>query len=513
MKFCSECGSKLPDGAKFCGECGTRVNGGSAKDNDQFEDVNGEEDEEDTADLIDEEQSEKIKDLMESLKEDADCDRIHIVGEDGFDELVASFAEVFKMRSGIDDVIETFPMVSIALIDNSKTGHGKRGTLITRMGLFIIDKDIPNIEDGREDDGCVPWQLFAKFAKPFDDENYCLLNVDEFNASDEVEDSVKEDLEYSDKKFFLRFSRTGLTAAQIDELISSLKEVVECDAESDDEDEENVVDEPPTFEDEDGAVSVGDDEEDDEEEDDDEEDEVEELPTFEDDEDVGEEEDESEDASSESADDDDNGEKQSQAYENGSDVESLVLQEVLDELGEFCDTQIKEAFAQGTNAIKAFNDVEKLSGESFAKKLSAMEGAAGTDLGDVKIVISDGDTTYPVLAHVIARRKFGVLSRKTITGLFFVWHQDISNSSAAVTVGKFREFLKSKAICDVSANIDWIVPITVGLDIDAMRSNISRNMPKFMPYCEGKYYLRYNLKSIVFDKANMSLILNVEHKS
>ena len=29
MKFCSECGGKLPEGAKFCGECGTKVYGGA----------------------------------------------------------------------------------------------------------------------------------------------------------------------------------------------------------------------------------------------------------------------------------------------------------------------------------------------------------------------------------------------------------------------------------------------------------------------------------------------------
>ena len=32
MKFCIECGSKLPEGAKFCGECGTRVGGDNSKD-------------------------------------------------------------------------------------------------------------------------------------------------------------------------------------------------------------------------------------------------------------------------------------------------------------------------------------------------------------------------------------------------------------------------------------------------------------------------------------------------
>ena len=112
------------------------------------------------------------------------------------------------------------------------------------------------------------------------------------NKADEIEDSVKEDSEYSDTEFFLRFSRTGLTAEQIDELISALKKAVECDAESDDADEEDEAEELPTFEDEDGAVSVGEDEEDDDEddeedddedEDEDDEEEVEEPPTFEDD--------------------------------------------------------------------------------------------------------------------------------------------------------------------------------------------------------------------------------------
>ena len=36
MKFCSECGSKLPEGAKFCGECGTKVNGGSVSKGDDL---------------------------------------------------------------------------------------------------------------------------------------------------------------------------------------------------------------------------------------------------------------------------------------------------------------------------------------------------------------------------------------------------------------------------------------------------------------------------------------------
>ena len=273
MKFCTECGKKLSVGAKFCGECGTRVGGDSEKQalreilTEEYADI-----------LLDDDQSEKVKDVFESFKEDTDCDRIHVVGEDDFDELVSNFAEVFKARSGVENVVETFPAGSIALIDNSKTGHGKRGTLITRMGLFIIDKDYPSIEDcgGEKDGRFVSWWLFAKFAKPFDDESYRLTDENEFNASDEDEGSVEEDEdedsfeedsdedsfeedEESAAEFFLRFSRTGLTADQIDELVSALKDAVGCDDELDDEDEEDddeddyeeEVEEPPTFEEDD----------------------------------------------------------------------------------------------------------------------------------------------------------------------------------------------------------------------------------------------------------------------
>ena len=235
MKFCTECGNKLSDGAKFCDQCGTKVCGGEGKEV-KNEIVKMES----IARLLDDDQTEKIKDAVESLKEDTDCERIHIVGEDDFDELVSNFAKVIKARGGEDSVAEGLPGLAIALIDNSKTGQGKRGTLLTKMGLFVIDKDVPNYEDGDDDDGGVPWALFAKFGKPLDDENYSLMNVEDFNESDEVDDLVKENIKYSDVEFLLRFSRTGLTAAQIDELVTALKDAVKCETESDEISEDDV---------------------------------------------------------------------------------------------------------------------------------------------------------------------------------------------------------------------------------------------------------------------------------
>lgn len=233
MKFCTECGKKLSDGAKFCDECGTKVGGGSEKAA-KREVITMES----ITKLLDDEQTKKVKDAVEYFKEENDCERIHIIGEDDFEGLVANFAAVIKARGGEDDMVDALPNVAIALIDNSKTGQGKRGTLITRMGLFIIDKEIPNYEDGSDDDGGVPWSLFVKFGKPFDDENYSLLKVEEFNDSDEVDGLVKENLKYSDVEFLLRFSRTELLADQIDELASALKEAVACADESEDEDDD-----------------------------------------------------------------------------------------------------------------------------------------------------------------------------------------------------------------------------------------------------------------------------------
>lgn len=245
MRFCIECGKKLSDAAKFCDACGTKVEiRTKKKETTQSVSIK------DIAKFMDERQTEKVKDLIESFKEDNDCDRIHVVGEDDFNEFVANFAGVLKSRGCDECVASGLAEHAIALIDNSKTGQGKRGTLITRMGLAVIDKDIPNYEDGEENVGIVPWALFAKFGKPVDDESYCLMDVDEFNESDEVDNDVRENLDYSDAEFLLRFSRTELTEDQVEELVSSLKDAVVCDNADGDEDDDDEADYADEAEDE-----------------------------------------------------------------------------------------------------------------------------------------------------------------------------------------------------------------------------------------------------------------------
>ena len=259
MKFCIECGKKLPDAAKFCDGCGTKV----AEPVSSNESTSGKDEDgdaiitrRDVDKVLDYDAAQKVKKLMQTFKRTVKCDRIHIVGEDDYDDLVRNFASVIKERGGEGEEFDELAEYSIALIDNSKAGRGKRGTLITPMGILVVDKDIPNYEEDAEDEGCVPWTLFAKFGMPVDDENYSLLDVCMLKESEEVSKEVKADFKDSeDVTYFLRFSRTGLEAEQVTELAEALKSIAEnlpdvedsADEDSGDEDDEesegkNVVD-------------------------------------------------------------------------------------------------------------------------------------------------------------------------------------------------------------------------------------------------------------------------------
>lgn len=233
MKFCTECGNKLSDGAKFCESCGTRVAGGNdsgpiAKESckvcaqskiPHISDDN-------LHMMLEDEQVEKIKSELESLKEDSDCERLHIAGERKFDELVGTFRAILKKRGMDGDVVEAAGPMAIALIDNSKTGLGKRGTLITRFGLIVLDQDVPNFEDDAEIEGVIPWKLFAYFSAPHDDENYRLLDFKKLFAADEVDDEIKSKIKKGEADLMLRFGRTGLKEKQIKDLVEFLKSLI-----------------------------------------------------------------------------------------------------------------------------------------------------------------------------------------------------------------------------------------------------------------------------------------------
>lgn len=254
MKFCTEFGSKLSEGAKFCESCGTRVAGGNdsglvAKESSKacaqskiphISDDN-------LHMMLEDEQVEKIKSELESLKEDSDCERLHIAGERKFDELVGTFRAILKKRGMDGDVVEAAGPMAIALIDNSKTGLGKRGTLITRFGLIVLDQDVPNFEDDAEIEGVIPWKLFTYFSVPHDDENYRLLDFKKLFVADEVDDEIKSKIKKGEADLMLRFGRTGLKEAQIKDLVEFLKSLItdgvtDGDDFEDDDEEVNLKD-------------------------------------------------------------------------------------------------------------------------------------------------------------------------------------------------------------------------------------------------------------------------------
>ena len=252
MKFCTECGNRLSDGAKFCESCGTRVvgatgNGSSAK-------VAAEScvkshiphiSEENLHMMLEDGQIERITSKFESLKEDSDCERIHIVGERDFDDLVGTFRAILKKRGVDGDVVEAAGPMAIALIDNSKSGLGKRGTLITRFGLIVLDQDVPNFEDDSEKEGVIPWKLFAYFSAPYDQGNFRLLDLKKLFLAEEVDDEIKSEIKKGEADLMLRFERTGLNDAQIKDLMEFLKSIVidgvTNEVEDEDEDEEVKV--------------------------------------------------------------------------------------------------------------------------------------------------------------------------------------------------------------------------------------------------------------------------------
>ena len=195
-----------------------------------------------------------------------------------------------------------------------------------------------------------------------------------------------------------------------------------------------------------------------------------------------------------------------------SDIEAKVLQEVLCGIRDTYDKHIKDAFAKNGKAIKVFDGTEKLSGGMLSDVLCRAETCGdNADGGDIKIVISDGNTICPILECVTTTWRTGTLfSKKSVSAVFFAWHPEVFDISAAVTLSQFKDFLKGNDIADIRT-IDWIVPTRAGIDVGAIRDNISNNLPCFGGVDE-KYYLDYNLKSLVFDKGSMSIVLGGERR-
>ena len=259
MKFCTECGNKLSEGAKFCESCGTKVAGGC----DNVPDVKQTVKEcveaspqskiplittENLHIMLDEDQVERIVSETESLKEESESDRIHIVGEKDFDGFVNTFRAILKKRGVDGEVVEAAGTMSIALIDNGKSGLGKRGTLITRFGLIVLDQDVPNFENDAEIEGVIPWRLFTYFSAPYDSENYRLLDFKKLFSADEVDNEIKSEIKSGEADLMLRFGRTGLKESQIKDFVEFLKSNVIADVKQNADDDEGLANEEAQLE-------------------------------------------------------------------------------------------------------------------------------------------------------------------------------------------------------------------------------------------------------------------------
>ncbi len=185
-----------------------------------------------------------------------------------------------------------------------------------------------------------------------------------------------------------------------------------------------------------------------------------------------------------------------------------VEAEVLRLIRSLCEEYFRDNFPTEGQSIKILSEVEKLTGEFLSKKLNATATqCSDVDVDNVKIVVAIGNKVLPVLRAVAASWKIGRFFKKTMKGVFFVWHPDLTDISAAITLGDFQGYLNSCGLDDLSDTVNWIGTAASDIDIKDFRETISDGAPWFKgTICD----INYNLKTITFDRANTSLVLKVE---
>ena len=284
-KFCGECGTKVPTsnkcpecgticapGVKFCSECGHKMSEPAAQkpteseaEGDEetpimtvadFFGDGGEDDEaksksdvetlpEGTCKIdwdgkakisemsmpLDDGQVSGIKTDLESLQLPAGEGRVLLASNDGFKEKLLAFKSVYEERIGVN--CDECPLFKewclIGLVDNSKAGTGKRGTLFTRLGMIVIDGDYPAaVENDEPLDGIVPWKLFYLFAEPADD-FYRLMRPITASKSNMVDDAIKSRLKADIEKpngrnnLLFRYSNVGIDKKEVADFMNELK--------------------------------------------------------------------------------------------------------------------------------------------------------------------------------------------------------------------------------------------------------------------------------------------------
>ena len=182
--------------------------------------------------------------------------------------------------------------------------------------------------------------------------------------------------------------------------------------------------------------------------------------------------------------------------------------EVLSEIRDACEEYFHNQFPKDRDSIKGFADVEKLTGEFLAKKLKAVESKC-EDVDDIKIIVASGSVMCPVLRVASATWKVGGLFKKTVKGVFFVWHPEITDMSECITIAELNGFLNSNGFDDPSASVNWVATAPSKMDVKVLRETLTRGVPWFSgATCD----INYNLKSLTFDNAKKALVLKVEER-
>ena len=186
-----------------------------------------------------------------------------------------------------------------------------------------------------------------------------------------------------------------------------------------------------------------------------------------------------------------------------------VEAEMLNEIRESCEEYFHDQFPKDQYFIKGFVVVEKLTGEFLAKKLKAVESKC-EDVDDIKIIVSNGNIVRPVLRAAVSTWKVGGLFKKTVKGVFFVWHPEITDASASITMAELNGFLNSNGFDDPSASVNWVATAVSNMDVKELRETLSNGTPWFNgATCD----INYNLKSITFDNDQNALVLKVEERT
>ena len=179
----------------------------------------------------------------------------------------------------------------------------------------------------------------------------------------------------------------------------------------------------------------------------------------------------------------------------------------------YSEEYFREHFPKDDYRKEQFNAADKLTGDFLSKKLKSVEAqGSDVDVDEIKVMVSCGNVTYPVLKLVVATWKIGRLFKKTMKGVFFVWHPEITNSSAAVTLSELKGFLNSNGLEDMATSVNWIGTAASGINIKAIREDYLNDLPYFGSGDIETCDVGYNLRSITFDKANMALVLKTERR-